>query len=177
MNIFSVSASRPQRGFTLIELLLYVSIVGGILLSASTFFATVLEARVKNQSIAEVDQQGTLVMDLMTASIRNAASITTPAAGASGNSLTLAMTTGAINPTIINLSGATLQIKEGAGATVALTNSKVQVDSLTFTNLTRSGTPGVIRISLTLSRVNAGGKNEYSYQKTFVTSAALRWPL
>lgn len=171
-----MSTKRPQYGFTLIELLLYVSIVGSLLIAVSMFFATTVEARIKTQSIMEVDQQGTLVMDYMLQTIRNADSITTPAAAASGSSLTLVVTTGSLSPTIFDLSGTTLQIKEGAAAAIPLTNDKVTVSNLTFTNLSRSGTPGVVRVSFTISRVNTAGRNAYDYQKTFSSTATLRQP-
>lgn len=164
-----------QQGFTLIELLLYVSIVGGLLIGISLFFATVADARIKNQSISEVNRQGELTLDLITQTIRNADSITVPAAGASGASLTLAVPTGALSPTIFNLSGANaLQIKEGAGSVVPITSDDVTVSALTFTNLTRSGTPGIVQVSFTLKRVNTSGRNQYDYQKTFISSAAVR---
>lgn len=320
-----------SAGYTLLELLLYIGIIGALLTSVTMFFGAVVDARVKNQSISEVDQQGELIMSLITQTIRNADSITSPAAGASDDSLTITVPTGVLSPTIFDLAGATvlgyntdgtttdtsnsnvinatsftagasgtvsmlyarvgpvigaspnnkaqmaiysgatpttqlavsgdvvltpgawnafpiptitvasgttywlayntngtastqndlryhagaagqarffgqtygawpaswvgvtqareysvyahivtgsnaIQIKEGAGSAVPLSNSKVQVSGLTFTNLTRPGTPGVVQVSFTVSRVNAANRNEYDYQKTFTTTAALRWP-
>ncbi len=166
------------RGFTLIELLLYVTIVGGMLTAVSVFFATTVDARVKSQSVAEVDQQGALVMDYITQTIRGADSVTTPAVAGTGATLTLVVPTGSLSPTIFNLDGGgtILQVKEGTGAVIPLTNSKVSVSNLIFRNLSRSGTPGVIQVSFTLDRVNTTGRNEYSYQKTFTSTAALRYP-
>lgn len=163
-----------QKGYTLIELLMYISIVSVLLVSVALFYGQSLDARVKGQSIIEVEQQGQLAMQHITTAIRNATSITLPAAAGTGSQLTLVVPTGALSPTVFNLSGTTLQITEGAASAVPLTNSKVQVTSLTFRNLTRSGTPGVVQVSITISRVNTANRNEYDYQKTFVTSAALR---
>ena len=59
-------------GFTLVELLLYVGISSAILLASSLFLATLLESRIKNQTIAEVEQQGLAVMQIITQDIRNA---------------------------------------------------------------------------------------------------------
>lgn len=175
MTIATAHTSRTS-GFTLIELLLYVAIVGSLLTAASLFFATTAESRIKNQSMTEVNEQGTLLMEQITQTIRNADSITAPAAGATAASLTVAVPTAGLSPTIFDLNGNTLQIKEGTGATVPLTNSKVTVSGLSFKNLTRSGTPGIIQVSFTISRVNTAGRNHYDYQKTFTSSAALRQP-
>jgi type II secretory pathway pseudopilin PulG len=327
--------NHRSTGYTLIELLLYVSILGSLLTAISLYFSTSTESRVKNQSIAEVNLQGALIMDRITQIIRNADSITTPAVNTCANSLTLVVPTGALSPTIFDTSvtgGATtlgydidggttdnvnrnfvnatsfvasvsgmvtslnarigptvsaspnnrgqmaiysgtsnpttllasssesaltasawntfcippvkitagqtywigfntnaaidaannlryhagttnqsrwiaqtygtwpasytgttsnaefsmyasvqtgtgtgsLRIKEGAGATTAISNSKVQVSGLTIQNLTRSGTPGVVRVSFVVSRVNASNRNAYNYQKTFTSSASLR---
>lgn len=168
-----------QKGYTLIELLLYVAIVSVLLTSVTLFYGVALDARVKNQSISEVEQQGTLAMEHITQAIRSASSVTAPVAGATSGpngQLTLVVPTGALSPTVFNLSGGALQITEGASAAVPLTNSKVQVTSLTFDNISRPSTPGVVRVTMTLSRVNTANRNIYDYQKTFTTSAALRWP-
>lgn len=322
-----------QRGYTLIELLLYITILGGLLGGITTYFVTSTSARTKNQSIAEVDSQGTLAMDLITQTIRNATSITSPSTGASAASLTLVVPTASLSPTIINLNSTTttmgyntigtttdadasnhvnatkftasasgtvstlyarigasvgsspnnmaqmaiysgtsnpttllassaavtitasswvafpissvsvtsgqtywlayntngttttvnnlvyhtgstdqsryipqtygtwpasytgtpqnfefsvyalidtgggnpaLQIKEGAASAVALTNSKVTVSALSFTNMSISGTKGIVRVSFVVSRNNPNNLNDYDYQKTFIGSAALR---
>ncbi|HSX07132.1 MAG TPA: prepilin-type N-terminal cleavage/methylation domain-containing protein [Candidatus Saccharimonadia bacterium] len=163
-----------QSGYTLIELILYVAILGILLTATVGFFGMIADARVKSQTISEVNDQGTFAIDYLTQTVRNATSITTPLTSTSGSSLTLVVPTASLSPTIFSLSGTTLQVQEGAGAAVALTNSKVQVTNFTVKNLTRSGTSGIVQISITLSRVNTAGRNEYDYTQTFTTSAAVR---
>ena len=165
---------RSQKGYTLIELLLYVSIVGTLLTTIVLFFGVATDARLKNQAISEVNQQGQFAMDVITAALRDADGITTPAAAASGASATVTNSVAALNPTIINLSGTSLQIKEGAAAAVALTGSKVEVSNLTFRNLTRAGTPGSIQVSFTLARANDTGRAGLDYQQTFTTTVSIR---
>ena len=169
-------SSRNTGGFTLIELLLYVSIVGSLLIALSLFFATTADARIKSQSIAEVDQQGMLTMDRILQSIRNADAINSPAAGSTAASLSLAVQTASLSPTIFDLQAGAIQVKEGTGVTLPLTNSKVTLSDLSFKNLSRSGTPGLVQVSFTISRTNLAGRAEYTYQKTFTSSAALRQP-
>lgn len=169
--------NTTQGGFTLIELLLYTAIVSTLLIAITGFFAITAESRIKNQSISEVNQQGAAIMDVITQAVRNASSVTTPTPGATAGSLTLAMPASGINPTVFDLSGGSpsnLQIKEGVGAVLPLTNSKVTVSGLSFKNLTRPGTPGVVQISFTVARNSQSTKNEYDYQRTFTSTAALR---
>src|SRR3990167_11517142 len=80
---------QANSGFTLIELLLYVAISSVMLLITSLFLQTLLQSRIKNQTIAEVEQQGLAVMQLITQAARNADSINSPATGASAVSLSL----------------------------------------------------------------------------------------
>lgn len=165
---------KKNAGYTLIELLLYISLAGILLVSLTMFFGMSVDARIKTQSVTEVNQQGALAMDYIQQTVRNATSISAPAAAASGSSLTVVVPTGSLSPTIFNLSGSILQVKEGSAAAISLTNDDVQVTNLTFTNLTRSGTDGVVRISFTVSRTNPGGRNEYDFSKTFTTTVAIR---
>ena len=162
-----------QAGYTLIELLLYIAMVGVLLAAVTAFFGVTTDARIKNQSMTEVNEQGLFALDMIAQTVRNGTSISSPAAGASESQLTLTVPTGALSPTVFDVSGGVLRMKEGAGSAVALTNSKVQVVSLAVANLTRSGTGGIVQISLTLSRINTAGVNQYDYTETFTTSVGV----
>lgn len=159
--------SHNQNGFTLVELLLYISIVGAIVLSIAGFLSLLMQSRVKNQTIAEVEQQGVQVMQIITQTGRNAAAINSPSTGSSASSLS-------VDTTVFDLSGDAIRIIEGAGSPITLTNSRVAASSLTFINLSRTGTPGIIKIQFTLTHVNSEGRQEYNFNKTFYGSATLR---
>lgn len=165
---------KNNKGFTLVELLLYISIVGAMILSVSAFLPLFMESRVKNQTISEVEQQGTQVLQLITQTIRNAETVTSPSQGVSASSLTLDVVDVAKDPTIFDLSGSTIRIKEGVGSPISLTSSRVTGSSITFHNLSRTSTPGTIRIQFTISHVNPEGRNEYDFSKTFYGTATLR---
>ena len=167
---------QANSGLTLIELLLYVAVSSAILLIASLFLQILLESRVKNQTIAEVEQQGLQVMQLITQTARNAEAITSPSQSANDQSLTLDVITAANDPTVFDLADGAIRIKEGAGAVIPLTNSRVTASALTFQNLSRANTSGIIRIQFTLTHVNPEGRNEYNFTKIFTGSAALRQP-
>jgi len=166
--------SDRSKGFTLIELLLYVSLSGIIIFSASAFMASLLASRVKNQTIAEVDQNGAQVMQIITQAVRNATAINSPSSGTSASTLSLNTTVPANNPTIFDLSGGAIRMTEGASAAVSLTSSRVSASVLNFQNLTAASTAGTIRISFVLTHLNGSGRNEYDYSKTFTGSASRR---
>ncbi len=164
------------KGFTLIELLLYISVSGMVLLALSGFFFMLLQARIKGESIAEVDEQGAAVMEMITQEVRNSSAISLPVVGQSGDSLVLSPDDPAKSPETFSLSGSTIQVAEGTDDPLPLTNTKVAATNFHVENLSALGTPGSVRISFTLARVNVSGRNEYDYVKTFEVSASRRQP-
>lgn len=164
------------RGFTLVELLLYVAISSSILLVTSLFLQTLLESRIKNQTIAEVEQQGLMVMQSITQALRNAESVNSPTQGGTASTLSINTYIGANNPTVFDLSAGYLRVTEGVALPVTLTNSRVAVSALTVQNLSKVNTPGTVRLQFTISHQNSSGRNEYSFSKTFISSASLRHP-
>lgn len=165
-----------QKGFTLIELLLYMAVSGIVLFALSVFLSTILQTRVKNETIAEVDRQGAAVLAAMTQTIRNAQEISSPVAGNSAASLTLVIDDVALTPTVYSVSAGAFMVTEGASSPVPLTNSRVLVSDLEFENLSSAGSPGSVRITFTLARVNTSGRNEYEYSREFQGTASLRQP-
>ena len=166
---------QTGAGFTLIEILLYTSLAGAILLSVSIFWTLLLSVRIKNQTMGEVEEQGAFVSELVAQTIRNSEAINSPATGATASSLSLQVSAPQ-NPTVFDLSGGVIRITEGAGSAVSLTNSRVVVSELSFQNLSSAATPGIARVSFTLTHINPGSKNEYEYAKTFYSNASLRPP-
>ncbi len=171
---------RGNCGFTVVELLLYTVTIGIIILIISATLSLLMASRTKNQTIAEVEGQGAFVMNLITQTVRNATAINSPLVGAPSSTLNINVPTVPLDldPTEFNISGGVIQIIQDVGGanttTNSLTSSRVTASGLTFTNLTRSGTDGTIKIQFTLTYVNTSGRNEYDYAKTFYGSATIR---
>lgn len=165
---------KQAKGFTLIELLLYVALVSIMLLVLGAFLSLILQSRVKSQAILEVESQGAEIISRTTQTIRNSTVINSPSIGTTASSVSLGETDGAKNPTVFDLSSGIIRIKEGSAANINLNNSRITASALTFKNLSRTGTPGIVTFQFTLSFNNSSGRNEYTYTKTFYGSAALR---
>lgn len=167
--------SPHVKGFSLIEMILYVSISSILLFSLTSFLIFLFSSRVKNQSIADVNQEGTHVMQLMTQTIRNSRSINSPALGTVGSSLSLTVADPLLSPTVFDVSSGTLRITEGSYAPIALTNSHVIVSSTTFQNVSStSSTDRIIKIQFTIDHVNPTSVHEYKFGQTFIGGATLR---
>lgn len=170
------SNTQRQSGYTLVELLLYVTLLGGLITVVSVFITETFSARVKSETIAEVEQQGNQVLHVILQIARNAEAISLPAVGASGATTTLDVVAAGDDPTRFDENAGTIRVREGPGVPVALTNTRVTATGLTFSNLSRPATPGILRVQFTLTYNNTSGRNEYDFSKTFYGTASLRQP-
>lgn len=161
------------NGFTLVEMLLYMTIVSTVLLAASGFVASMLATNVKNGVIAEVEQQANQVLSLIEEVGQGAITVTAPAIGTSGSSLTF--TTPVSSPVVFTQTAGVITISEGGGAAVALTNSRVTASGFSVSNLSAIGTSGTVRVQFTMSFINSGGHNEYNYTNSYLTSVTSRF--
>jgi type II secretory pathway pseudopilin PulG len=168
------NTEENKNGFTLVELLLYISISATVLLVVVSLLALVIKGQIKNQAITEVEQQGGVIMDIITANIRNADSVISPGAGEASDSLVLAMPDTDRDPVIFDSYNRTIRITEGQGDPVPLSNSRVLVSDLNFANLAPEDIPSSVRIEFTLEHINPEGRYEYEYKKTFTGSATVR---
>ena len=162
---------KKSKGFTLIELILYVGIVGAVLLVVSILLMTLLTSRIKNETVSEVELQGTQAMQLITQNVRNAETVSVPARGEISSSLVITKEGENI---AFSLDDGVIYIQEGSGNLINLTNDRVLASSLLFENTGKENAPDSIRINFILSHVNHTGRSEYSFIKSFIGSASLR---
>jgi type II secretory pathway pseudopilin PulG len=170
----NIDIFTKKKGFTLLEVLLYVAILSTILVTITSFLFAMLQFNVRGNVTTEVEQQGVQVMQLITQSVRSSEGINSPLLGTTSNTLSLVTDDTGLNPTIYELNNTSLQLTEGINLSEILTNDKVEVTDLTFRNIGRPDTDGIVRVEFTLTHVNPENRNEYNYSKTFYGSAAIR---
>jgi prepilin-type N-terminal cleavage/methylation domain-containing protein len=163
-----------HKGFTLIELLVYISILAILLLAFGAVLFNTLYGKAKLETVQEVGQNARRITEHIADRVRNAQSITAPAQGQSGASLTLVMSDSAMNPTVYDLLSGAVRVKEGAGAATALSTDEVTITNLTFTNVSYPNKPGAVRIQITVQSSSTSGRQEYSHSETFYTTATIR---
>ena len=167
------SYKKYHKGTSLIELILYIAIMGIMLTSIGSFIVANKKMGDRHKAMTEVELQGSEVMRTVTQAVRNAQSVGSPAAGASGSSLSLAIYTPSKNPTVFDFSGGKVRIKEGSGSAVDLNSGQVEITNLSFKNMTATNAPGSIQVSFDINYVNPGNKAELNYSKTYVDSASI----
>ncbi|QQS60850.1 MAG: prepilin-type N-terminal cleavage/methylation domain-containing protein [Candidatus Moraniibacteriota bacterium] len=161
-----------KKGISLIELLIYIAIMGILLTSIVSFITVNENMKKRNQAISEVEIQGWEAMRFITKSIKNAQSITGPIFGENSAVLTLVVDDVTKSPTIFDLNAGALRIKEGLSDPVTLTDSRMIVDTLSFTNFGSSTTKGSIKIQFNGSYFDTSENTDY--QKTFYGTATPR---
>lgn len=171
MILVGMHTKMKHKAFTMIEVLLYTALAVIILSAVAVLMVLFLNSRIKNQTIAEVEQNGLQATQIMSQKIRNSNSIVSPAVNTQAASLTIKKqdTTNAV----FALSGATLQDTENS-TTTDLTSNRVAVSNLSFTNMSGAGTFGSVKISFTVTYLNPQNLQPYNYSKNFYTSASLR---
>lgn len=168
--------NSKKKGFTLMELLLYVGIASIMLFIISLLLSTLLQSRIKNQSIIEVEQQGQFVIQQITQALRNGKEVSNPQFQEEDASLSLITYSVDESPTLFYIDEGIIYIKEGSDEAIPLTNSRIQASNLSFSNLTHVDSPEFIRISFTLGHDNPQDRTEYDFSRTFFASASLRQP-
>jgi type II secretory pathway pseudopilin PulG len=163
-----------SQGFTLIELLLYVVVVSFVISGIGFFFLLVMQSKTKSQTVLEVEQQGAQIVRRINQVVRNSEGINSPSKQGSGTTLSVDAVDSGIDPTIFSLSGGILQIQEGGGAAVDLSNSRVTISNLNFQNLSQSDSPDSVSFQFDISFNNPEGRNEYNYSTTFYGAASAR---
>lgn len=157
------------------EMVLYVALCSILLLSLSTFLSFLLGSRIKSQAITEVNQQGFQVMQFMTQVIRNGVTVTSPLPGATSSLLSVTTSVPLVSPAVFSVATSSLVIQEGGGRQIPITNSRVRISSLLFQNIsTATSVDKTIAISFTLEYVSSSTRSEYTFSKSFSSSATLR---
>lgn len=161
---------RDAAAFSLVEFIIYFAILGavGILLVNLLYATTQSKAGVDART--EVQQNIRYNITRMTQAIHNATGIN----GTPGADLSLVMSTGAVNPTVFNLSGGYLRITEGVSSAQNLTSDKVNVTGLTFTRVANPS-PAVptVQINITIA-YRDNGNPQLVFSQNFITTVSLK---
>jgi type II secretory pathway pseudopilin PulG len=167
---------NTQQGFTLFEVIIYIGSTVAILSIVFASLAAVFDARARQQTINEVTYQGTLITGHTEKLILEANSIQTPTNGNTSTSLITTYDDPGRSPTTIQTTNGLLEIDEGdTGTFYALHNELIEVIDISFQDVT-DGANGrdMITMSLTLGRATISNQRPFSYEKTFMTTVAVR---
>jgi type II secretory pathway pseudopilin PulG len=168
---FKFQISNCGKGFTLIELLLFMGIFSVLMVVLFQLFIAVFDVQLESQSTSFVAQDGRFILNKLTADIKNATSVTTPAIGNQGANLVISdgttTYTYALSNGNLNLTNSTL------GTTDQLNGVNTTVASINFLRLadTNSQNRNTITINVTINSkvIRRNGVNSEVFNLTVGT--------
>ncbi len=148
-----MNIDRMREGFTLVESILFfciLSIMSGTIVAV--YIAT-QEARIRQRSVAELEQTGTSLLESMTKNIRRAEKILTPLTNTTGSILTLQMAGNSEYPTIFarNADGNFLNVQKTS--TSGLLTSRVTISNIAFRNVADANVAYSFDLTITIPTV------------------------
>ena len=165
---------KKIKGFTLIEVIVYIAIMSTIVIALSSLFSVLLQTRVRNQTVTEVDQVGVNLMQKITQTIKNSSGINSPAKGTSSSILSLSNAVSSINPTVFSLNANNILITEGVNSSVILNSNTISISSLTFQNVSGTSNLGNIKITFIINYITNSNREEFNYSQTFNGTSTIR---
>ncbi len=174
-----IQSSKSKVGFTLIETLVYLTIISILVVAFVGFSISISKTRNKAYVIQEVQANARTALDLISREIRAATGVNIESSTFDSDPgvLSLIMANSEENPTIIDLDSddGFLQIRRGTDDPVVITNNKVKVVNLVFTNLTPlAANRENIRIEMTVRYNDDSGGAGYGYSYNLRTAVSLR---
>ncbi len=128
-----LSSLRP--GFSLLELMLFLAIFSIMCTTIVAVFISSQDARIRQQSIAALEQRSGQILQLLSRRIRRAEKVLSPAAGHSATLLQLQMASDTEFPTIFSLHGANMYFVEQNQTPSLLLSDQIAISNLAFKNI------------------------------------------
>jgi len=173
-SLHGKNSSFFRAGFSLVETLIYIVIFTMFITAIVSFEVSMTSSRIHNQKVLEVNDQGAKAMKVISQAIRNASQVNSPTIGNTDLNLSLATSLSLTNPTVFGESDGVLYITEGTNDRVALTNNKIVVSDLLFSNFSRPDTSDIIKISFKVTNNSTSTSPGGVYSFIFNGSANLR---
>lgn len=161
-----------KQGFTLIETLIYTAIIGGLIVSFTSFALGISQIKNKTFVIQETQSNIRNAMNMISTFIREAEQVSSPQKGVTSNSLVLEVLN-SVDDITISLSGGTIYYQSGSDTPLALVSDNIFVNSLSFQNNSEEPNNDHIVLSIDASyKHNHSIDFQYNYQ--LETSTELR---
>ncbi len=157
-----------RSGFSLLETVLFLGILSIMSGTIVAMYIATQEARVRQRSVAELEQSGTVLLETMTRNIRRAEKVLAPAMNATGSILVLQMASSNEYPTIFASDSAGNVISARNTSTAALLTPRVTISKLWFRNVADTNVAYSFDLTITIPTVMP-----MPYMRTFGATVTL----
>lgn len=143
---YELRITKKESGFSLLELIIYIAIFAVISTAAVDMVLNLNLGWTKSKIESEVQQNLRFAMETIAQNVRGSSAVNAPAAGGSGNALTLVSGGQTIQ---FFLTGTALQKQTGASPAENITNDAVKVTYLNFRTLQNTAASNAIVVATT----------------------------
>jgi len=167
---------KASKGFTLLEFILYFALISIVITAITIFALDVIRTRAKTAVIAEVEQNMRFGLQRVLRTVRQATKLNVGASSfdSATGTLSVDMSSASNTPTVFDLSGGALRMKEGSGPATPLTSSRVNVTSLRFTKDSVAGNNDAITAVITVAFTSDNPDRIFAYVATASGTAVIR---
>lgn len=164
------------RGFTLLEFILYFALISIVVTLVASFAVDMVKTRAKTAAIAEVEQNMRFGMQRVLRSVRQATRLNVGASTFDSDAgvLSLDMQDAGDTPTVFDLSGGVLRIKEGSDPAAPLTSGDVTVTKLRFSRDAQAGNNVAVTAEMTVVYKTASQDVLFNYAASASATAVIR---
>lgn len=164
------------KGFTLIEFVLYFGLMSIVMTAVVAFAIDVIRSRNKSWIVSEVEQNARVSVLRVLRGVRRADSLNVSGSTFNDDNgvLSLQMAATSTNPTVFDLSGGVLRIKEGSASATPLTSADVEVTKLRFSRDNLSSGSRAITVELGVRYATVNPDPLFNYQVSASGTAVIR---
>jgi type II secretory pathway pseudopilin PulG len=160
---------QSKKGYTLVELLVFLAIATVAVVAFVGILVVVVQLQVRQSSAGSVEQESTALLQQLQYYTQNASLINIPI-NTSTSTLSLRMSSSALDPTTISVnSSGMVYLQQGSATATPLTSSRVAVSNLSFVRHTNPPSHDTVSISFTMS-YNAPTNTKQFFAQSFQTA-------
>lgn len=142
-------AIERVKGFTLMETIIYIGLFSVITSFVLVVFFQIVGSQNQQRDRVEVDAEANFMMQKMIWALSGATAINSPAAGATGTTLSVTKYNYSQNPIVFDIGSRNLRLTKASGTPVLLGVNRVYVNKLAFQHSAVSGdAPEGVQITL-----------------------------
>lgn len=157
-------ANSSRLAFSLIEVILYTAIVSIALGTMMSLADSLLNNQQKSGAVTEVQENAQFSLYRIQQTIKGAAAVSIPTAGATSSTLLLEMVDPAQDPAQVVLDDDVIRLTLGTSGPQRLTSDRVKIKDLIFEHIAdQGGPPNIVKISYIVEHINLGKGSQFNY--------------
>lgn len=161
---------NSRKGFTLLEMVIFSAILATSFIAFVTILITVLNVQVRQQAVAEVNQQSQFLLQTVQSLVEES-SLVEMTENVATTTMRLRMSVSSTDPTRVFASGTQMFIQQSSTAPQALTSSRVTISNLSFVK--RANPPGHDSVALSFTTAYNTSNTKQFFQQ-FLNFAVAR---